>query len=136
MIEFMMNHQDGTLIYQHSGTMLVQTRLLTTINQLCMDHLTTYEGYRKSVQYIFQRSYALPIYLCDEMQFIPSGRYRSYETIYVNVAAIQTYKPSSQGLLITFISGRTCDIKVSLYRFEKQLHLLHKIRDTKVKHFH
>jgi len=136
MIEYMTNHPEGTLIYQTDGMQQIKTCLLRTVNQLCLEHLLTYEGYREAIHYMFGVSHRIPIYLCEDMQLLPTGRYRSYETIYINVAAIKTYQPTKNGMIITFISGRLCDIKISLYTFEKQLHLLEKIRDTKVKHFH
>lgn len=136
MLEYMMNHPEGTILYQSESMTYLNTSLLMTVHQMCLDHLFSYDGYRQAIKRSFSVSHCIPIYLCEELQLIPTGRYRSYETIYINRSAIQHYDSTAEGIRIIFFSGRIVDIKISLYRFEKQLHLLQKIRGTKVKHFH
>lgn len=132
----MTNHPKGTIIYQTHGITIKEHALLYNINQLCLDHLCTYDGYLTSVKKMFHFAELIPIFLCEAIQLIPIKRYREYDNCYLNYASIETYQKIENELEIVFISGRKLYIKMSLYSFEKQLEKLMKIRNTKVKHFH
>lgn len=136
MIEYMTNHPKGTIIYQTHDITIKEFSLIYNINQLCLDHLCTYDGYLTSVKKMFHFAELIPIYLCETIQLIPIKRYREYDNCYLNYASIETYQKIENELEIVFISGRKLYIKMSLYSFEKQLEKLKKIRNTKVKHFH
>lgn len=136
MIEYMMNHQDGTIVYQTYNITIHKHSLIYTVNKLCMEHLCTYDGYLKSVQKQHHFSELIPIYLSETLQLIPIKRYRAYDNCYINYASIESYHQIENEIEIVFISGRKLYIKLSLYSFGKQLEKLKKIRNTKVKHFH
>ena len=136
MIEYMANHQKGTIIYQTDDTRITNHTLLYTVNELCMKHLSTYEGYRESVKRVHEIKELIPIYLCETLQLIPTKRFKEYDNIYYNYAAIDHYHKVDNGIEIHFISGRKLVIEQTQSFFIKQLEKLAKIRNTKVKHFH
>ena len=136
MIEYMSNHQKGTIIYQTHDVKMINHSLLYVVNELCMNHLCTYEGYRKSVKKTHEIKELIPIFLCESIQLIPTKRFKEYDNIFFNYAAIDHYQYVENEIEIHFISGRKLRIKQSLSFYEKQLKKLAKIRNTKVKHFH
>ena len=136
MIEYATNHPKGTIIYQQNQTIILKHTLLHTIESFCMKRLFTYEGYRKAVQHELKINHLIPVYLAEDLQLIPTERYRNYDNIYINFSAILSYEVDQEKLKITFVSGRIIYIKMSLYRFKKLIQNLSLIRNTKVKHFH
>lgn len=136
MIEYMMNHPKGTIIYKTHNITIQEHSLLYNINRLFLEHLSTFNGYLMSVKKLHRFFELIPLYLCETIQLIPIKRYREYDNCYINYVSIETYCQRENELEIAFISGRKLYIKMSLYSFEKQIEKLVKIRNTKVKHFH
>jgi hypothetical protein len=61
MLEYMMNHPQGTILYQSESVAFHQTSLLMTINLMCLDHFFSYEGYRQAIKRFFSVSHCIPV---------------------------------------------------------------------------
>lgn len=132
----MINDPKGTLIYQTDGIICQKNTLVYTVSSMCEDHLFSYEGYRKAVTKKLKITYLIPIFLSDDLQLMPVKRFRDYDNIFINYAAITSYREDNDNIEIEFNSGTKIYIKMSLYSFNQQITKLKKIRNTKVKHFH
>ncbi|MDY0075365.1 MAG: competence protein ComK [Acholeplasmataceae bacterium] len=136
MIEYITNTSVGTKIYKTNSVEEVRYSILHTLDNLCMKHLFTFDGYRKAVHKTLNIKRLIPIYLDEYTQFIPVKRFRDYEHLLINHMAVSNIVEHDEGLCIQFLSGRKLYIKMSLYSWKKQIEKLTLIRNTKVKHFH
>lgn len=136
MILYIKQTEQGTKIYQKKHTLTVQKTSLSMIKDLCMSHLFTYEGYLKACKRIFHVTQLVPVYLSEDIMMIPSGRVRDYETIWINAAAVIDAEDYNNQTRLTFINQEKLIIHMSFYKYLRAKHVLKKIRNTKVKHFH
>jgi len=136
MIEYIINTQNGSEIYQTFDTSSSKQTALSYIKTLCIQACFTFEGYLKAVKKVHQMSYKIPLYINEEVMLIPIGRYKDYETVWINYPAIKEITPFKEGLKVTFYSSIDIYLKISLNQMKKQIKHLHLIRNTKVKHFH
>ncbi|PKK94264.1 MAG: hypothetical protein CVV61_00510 [Tenericutes bacterium HGW-Tenericutes-6] len=136
MILYLKQTNLGTEIYQKTQKMITSKSPLSVIKALCIAHLCTYEGYIKSVQSLFHIKQLIPVYLSDDLMLIPTGRVRDYLTIWVNVSEVIDIKPLEHKTMLTFSNQENLVILMSLRKYLRAKHVLEKIRNTKVKHFH
>ena len=102
MIEYMTNHEKGTIIYQINNVEITKYSLLHTVESMCEMHLFSYEGYRKAVKKYFHFSHLIPIYLSEEIQLISIKRYRDYDNNFINYVAIENYCEFQEGVNFIF----------------------------------
>lgn len=136
MIEYIINHRNGSLIFQSDSIKQSNKTNLSIIKKLCLSALFTYDGYLKAVQNEFGKSYLIPVYIDEELMFIPIKRTRDYENIWINYAALIDVVSYHDYIEIIFDSTRKLSINISLKSFQKQIKYLEAIRKAKVKHFH
>ncbi|MCF7929969.1 MAG: competence protein ComK [Acholeplasmataceae bacterium] len=136
MIEYIVNHRNGSLIYQSDAIQQSNKTNLSVIKKLCLSALFTYDGYLKAVQNKFGKSYLIPVYINEEQMFIPIKRTRDYENIWINYAALIDVVSYHDYVKIIFESKRILNINISLKSLQKQIKYLEAIRNAKVKHFH
>jgi competence transcription factor ComK len=136
MIEYMMHHPEGLLVYQTDQILQLPMTSKRYIKTLCEQALFSYEGYLKACQKQTGISYRIPVVIDFETMLIPSGGIRVYETIWINFPAISQMHETDQGVMLTFISGRRLRLEISRMQWMKQIEVLMEIRNTKVKHFH
>ncbi len=136
MIEYITHLNLNTIIYKTDKTEILSKSVLSIINKICMDELTTYDGYKKAIKHKFNYQYKIPLYLNDNIQLIPIERVRNYANIWVNYAAIKDVKIESGIIRLVFISGRNLDLFIKPKILSKQVERLNQIRLFRSKHFH
>lgn len=136
MIEYIKHEKNQTIIYQDGKMTIMNQSVLYVIHQLCIEHLTTYEGYVKAVQSKYHRHHLIPVVLSSDLMLIPMMRIRTYENIWVNSAAIQSIHSTNHGVIITFFGLNQLQINKNLSYFKKAINFVNMIKNEKVKHFH
>jgi len=136
MIEYLMHHPDGLILYQTDNVQRLPMTTQRYIKKLCEQALFSYEGYVKACQKQTGKSYKIPVVIDLDTMLIPSGGIRVYETVWINYQAIQESKALDQGMMLTFISGRQLLLEMNRTQWMRQVEVLMEIRNTKVKHFH
>lgn len=136
MIEYIINNASGCLVFQNGTSIQNSKTNLGYVKQLCMDNLFTYEGYLKSVRYLFNKHYLIPVYVNEIVMLIPTKRVRDYENIWINYQAIENIKSTTYGVCILFFSKIELNINLKIETLQKQIQYLKEIRNHKVKHFH
>jgi competence transcription factor ComK len=136
MIEYIMHNREGLLVYQTDRILQLNISSNRYIKKLCEQAFFSYEGYLKACQKQTGKSYKIPVVIDMDTMLIPSGGIRVYETMWINYPAIQAMEETNQGIMLTFISGRTLMLKMSIILWMRRIEVLMEIRNTKVKHFH
>ena len=136
MMEYMKHCDAGTIIYYANRKEVTHHRMTWIIEHWCFDHLFSYDGYKKAINHRFHYYHKIPLYLCDDMMLIPLGRVRDYDMMWINHASVKRCENGKNGCKITFMSGATICVAVSLQAYHLQVNKLEEIRNTKVKHFH
>ena len=136
MIEYIINNTSGCLVFQDGISMQHSKTNLSVVKQLCMKNLFTYEGYLKSVRYLFDKHYLIPVYVNETLMLIPTKRVRDYENIWINFMAIEDIQKTEYGTCILFFSKIKLNVNLKIETLQKQIQYLKEIRNHKVKHFH
>lgn len=136
MIEYIKHEQQMTYIYQDTEIEKKKHSVMFVIKELCLDHLTTYEGYVKAIQNKYHKHHLIPLVLSNDISLIPIMRVRAYENIWINVCAIKSIKAITHGVMITFLSENTLNINKNISILKKSIIFANTIRKEKVKHFH
>lgn len=131
MMNYLCNCSTGTAIYQNQTVKYVNHSNLFFVKQLCMQHLFSFEGYLKAIKQQFKKTYRIPIYFNNRLMLIPTQRYRDYDNIWINYAAIKNYWQTANTLTIEFDNLETVDINIKLKSFKRQIDLLSKIKKYK-----
>lgn len=85
----------------------------------------------KAIKQQFKKTYRIPIYFNNRLMLIPTQRYRDYDNIWINYAAIKNYWQTANTLTIEFDNLETVDINIKLKSFKRQIDLLSKIKKYK-----
>jgi competence transcription factor ComK len=136
MINYIINTQLGTKIYQENGIKYEKYTNLTYIKKLCLEAMFSYEGYLKAVKKIYKFKYKIPVYINNSLMFIQTKRARDYDNIWINYASIKDIKCVEEFIEIIFYNNEMIQIKYAFHKFKLQIKYLEEIRNTKVKHFH
>lgn len=136
MINYIINTNIGTKIYQENGFIYEKNSNLAYIKKLCLEAMFSYEGYLKAIKKIYQFKYKIPVYINNSLMFIQTKRARDYDNIWINYASIKNIKYLDQDIEIIFYNNQKLRIKYSFNKFNLQIKYLEEIRNTKVKHFH
>lgn len=136
MILYIEHTQFGTHIYQSKHIITQEKNALSVIKEMCISHLFTYDGYLKACKKVFHLTQLVPVYVSEEIMMMPTGRVRDYETIWINLAAVIDAEPFLEKTRLTFNNQATIVINISYNKYLRAKHVLNKIRNTKVKHFH
>lgn len=136
MLEYIKNNKNGTIIYKSKTKYEEKTTCLTVIKNLCLEHLFSYEGYKKSVHIKFNKRNLLPVVLNSELVLMPIKRTKEYDNIWINLKAIKKVISKDKNLIITFFSNKEIEINISHSFYLKQVKLASLIEIEKSKHFH
>lgn len=136
MTEYLKNNQNGTIIYKRDGVYEENISCLTFIKRMCISHLFTYEGYKKSVSKRFNKRNLLPVVFNADLVLMPLKRTQNYDNMWINLKAIKNVTGHDKGLLITFYSNRELILDISIKFYFEQVKLANKIEFEKRKHFH
>lgn len=136
MIEYVINTASGCIIYQNQQEVEIRKPALSFIKSLCMKHQFTFEGYLKAIKKETHLKYKIPLYIHDTLMLIPIGRYKDYDTIWINTPSIKSVGVNQNTLQVTFFNSPTLELKITLNQLKQLMKHLDWIRNTKVKHFH
>ncbi len=136
MIEYIKHEHQMTYIYQDSRISKHKHSVNVIIQNLCIDHLITYDGYIKAIQKKYHKFQRIPLVLSNDLMLIPIMRIRDYENIWINQCAIKAINATSGGIIITFFSNRTLEVNKNQAFLEKSINFVNIIKNEKVKHFH
>ena len=121
MIEYITHHTCGSARFDTDHIIYDKKNTLSIVKSLCLNHKFTYGGYIKAIKHTYGFGYKIPVVLSDELCLIPSGRARDYDTVWINMYAVHDIHPHEDGVIITFSSGRTLYLKISLNTFKRQI---------------
>lgn len=136
MIEYIKHEQQMTYIYQDTQIEKQKQSVMFVIKKLCLEHLTTYEGYVKAIQNKYDKHHLIPLILSNELSLIPIMRVREYDNIWINACAIKSIKTITNGVMITFLSENTLKIDKNISFLKNSIIFANTIKKEKVKHFH
>jgi competence transcription factor ComK len=126
----------GCDIYQEQTKSTYNASSISYIKLLCHEHLFTLEGYLKACKKIFKLKYKIPLYITENIQFIPTKSMRHIDVIWINYAQIKHFMSKKEEILIVFKDETEICIEMSKKAWIKQISKLDMIKSYKVKHFH
>ncbi|PKK96703.1 MAG: hypothetical protein CVV58_05005, partial [Tenericutes bacterium HGW-Tenericutes-3] len=88
------------------------------------------------VQARFGKQYKIPLYIQEDLIFIPTKRVRDYENVWVNFASVTNVIEVNSAVMFEFESKKKMIIDISMKTLRKQIKHLEVIHNVKVKHFH
>lgn len=136
MIEYIANDNKGCTVYQIESERHHPFSALYIVKRICLEHLFTYDGYKKSIEFLFHKIHLVPIVLSKNLILLPTERARNYENIWINIKAIQKLTKSESGIIITLMSGKQVLVHRSMKQILNQIAFSKEIESIKVKHFH
>lgn len=131
MIKYIINNAYGSTIYQYDKTTQSSANNLSIIKKLCLKHLFTYDGYLKAVQKTFNKFHQLPVYLNDNMIFIPIKRVRDYDNIWINYAQVISSQKQNNKTLIIFKNYSQLEIDLKYRQWSDRIVLAEAIKAYK-----
>ena len=135
-MNYIVNSMYGCDIYQEQTKSSYNASSISYIKLLCHEHLFTLEGYLKACKKIFKLKYKIPLYITENIQFIPTKSMRHIDVIWINYAQIKHFMSKKEGILIVFKDETEICIEMSKKAWIKQISKLDMIKSYKVKHFH
>ncbi len=136
MIEYIVNENNQTIIYQDDGKITKNVFNLTVVKQLCLTHLFTYDGYIKAVKKQLNYAYRIPVYIDEGLQLIATKGVRDYDNIWVNYASVTAINYVGNRVSVAFTSHRKIDLGLTRLAFSEQIKRLTVIKFHISKHFH
>lgn len=135
MIEYIINHPTGSLIFFQDETVYSKKNALSIVKSLCIEGLTTYEGYIKAVKKKLNYSYRIPVYLSEELCLFQTQRVRDYDNIWINYCAIKDMINLKDKTELLFKSGKKLIVNIRLNQIQEQIRRIHDIKNCKVNIF-
>lgn len=135
MIEYIINHPTGSIIFFTEDMIYSKKNALSIVKSLCIEGLTTYDGYIKAVKKKFNYSYRIPVYLSEELCLFQTQRVRDYENIWINYIAIKDMINLKDKTELHFKSGKKLIINIRLNQIHEQIRRIHDIKNSKVNIF-
>lgn len=135
MLEYFTNNSEGSIIFFTDKVIYSKRSSLFVLQTLCMETLTTYEGYLKAVKKKFNYKYRIPVFLSDELCLFQTKRARDYDNLWINHSAIKYMVNHKDQVELCFISGRKLIINMKLYQLKEQLKRIEDIKNSKVNIF-
>lgn len=135
MIEYIINHPTGSIIFFTEDMIYSKKNALSIVKSLCIEGLTTYDGYIKAVKKKFNYSYRIPVYLSEELCLFQTQRVRDYENIWINYTAIKDMINLKDKTELHFKSGKKLIINIRLNQIHEQIRRIHDIKNSKVNIF-
>jgi len=127
MIKYIINTPYGSKIFKSDEIIESKLNNLSIIKRLFIKNLCTYEGYIKAVNKTFNIKHNIPVVINKDNLFIPLKRVRDYDNIWINYAAVITYKQSNNMTTIIFFDHEELIINLKYSLFTKRVELLKKI---------
>ncbi|WP_162146945.1 competence protein ComK [Acholeplasma granularum] len=122
MIYYIKNEQDGAYVYPNRR--ISGYSALTVIKKLCLKHLTTLEGYIKSVKPIIDDKYKIPVVLSHKYAFFSTKSMRDYDSIWINYMAIKEIVYLDKNILFIFDEKYQLSIKLSTKSYQKLVRII------------
>lgn len=99
--------------------MLVNQSNLSTIKQLCKQHLFEYDSRIELTKKILNKKVKIPLFVNDSLILIPTQSPRRYDTIWINYCAIRHIYSKGNQTVVVFKNLKELTINIlckSLYR--------------------
>jgi len=118
---FIKRHENGIVIRETSGLIVLPTSLKKYLNELCLNNLTTYEGRITATKILLSDKKNIPIYINRNLLFYSTGSLRDYNTVFVNYfSVISVVKVSKSTTRFIFTNLEEEIMEVSYQRIMKQ----------------
>ena len=135
-MNYIVNSAYGCDIFQENKKHTFKSSSISYIKLLCIEHLFSFDGYLKACREIFKFKYKIPLYITENLQFIPTKSFKDMDVIWINYAQINHFIFKKQEILLVFYDETELCVKMSEKAWIKQIRRLDMIKSYKVKHFH
>lgn len=125
MIYFIKNEVDGAMLYpnkRRSGP-----SALSVIKKLCHQHLTTFEGYTKTVRKIITEQQKIPIVLSSKYAFFSTKSYKDIDSIWINYMAIKEIAYLNKSIIFIFDEKYQLEVNISTKSYQRLVSVIFKV---------
>jgi uncharacterized membrane protein YobD (UPF0266 family) len=124
-IYFIKNESEGAFLYPNRRRSGVSA--INVIKKLCSKHLTTLEGYLKSVRLITNSRYRIPVVLSSKCVFFSTKGFYDYESIWVNYMEIKEIVYLEKHILFIFDEQYQLKVEFSTKNYQRLVTLIFKV---------
>lgn len=135
-MNYVINTNFGCKVFQDNTSIEKQMSTMSYIQNLCHQHLFTYQGYLKACRKTLGFKYKIPLYLSESLQLVALKSVRDYDAIWVNCARIKGYHRHSNGVCIIFKDESSLIASISEKTLKTQIERLITIKEVKIKQFY
>lgn len=116
---FITRNERGITVRDEHKTSMYKQGIKQFLNQLCMEHHSTFEGRIEAARYTLNKRNNIPLYINDETILFQTMSIRSYDMFYINSVHTLFIKERDMGTCIivfddfseTIVKGNYHDIK-------------------------
>lgn len=130
MMYYIKRKSNGLEIGSENGIQIVNSSLKKYINELCIKHLSTFDGRRISASKLLGETSNIPIYVNHKIVLYPTKSIRCYDTVYINFNEVLSIKKGKNGSLsLLFNNLSELSLEISYNKIRKQHIRINKILD-------
>lgn len=125
MIYFIKNESEGAFLYPNRRRSGVSA--INVIKKLSIQHLTTLEGYLKSVRLITNSRYKIPLVLSSKYVFFSTKAFYDYDSIWINYMAIKEIIYLEKHIIFIFDEQYQLKVEFSTKNYQRLVTLIFKV---------